>query len=357
MEPTVFFDGLSSRRRPVTLAFAERLEIRDADAVGGAPLASWPYDALRRVDGPREALRLACAAAPPLARLEVRDATPRAELLRRCGALDGPGSAATVSGWRIAGASLAAAAAILAMVWFGMPLAADRLTSIIPYSWEKPLGDAVDPSVRRLFGAACERPDGVAALHKLVGSVQAVARLPNPPDPVVLGSDMPNAFAAPGGRVYVLAGLLAKTETPDELAGVLAHEFGHVEHRDGLRAVIRDGGTSFLAGLLFGDVTGASVVLMAGRAVLSATHTRAAEDSADAFAVSVMHALGRPTAPIGALLERITGSGRGGMPSILRGHPLTPDRRAMLDAADKPPTGPALLDEREWQALKRICDR
>src|SRR5438067_12903258 len=112
-------------------------------------------------------------------------------------------------------------------------------------------------------------------------------------------SSLPNAFALPGGRVYVLSGLLAQAQSPDELAGVLAHEFGHVVRRDGLRRLIRDGGTSFLVGLMFGDVTGSGVVLMAGRIVLSASHTRAAEEEADAFAVTVMHRLGRPAAPMG----------------------------------------------------------
>jgi predicted Zn-dependent protease len=172
----------------------------------------------------------------------------------------------------------------------------------------------------------------------------------------VLRSDTRNAFALPGGRVYVLLGLLGKAETPDEIAGVLSHEFGHVSHRDGLRNLIREGGTSFLAGLLFGDVAGAGAVLMGARLVLSAAYTRADEESADAFAVEVMHALGRPTAPMGALLQRITGPDRGGA-SILRSHPLTPDRKAMLEAAERPLTGPPLLDETEWQALKRICDR
>jgi len=82
-------------------------------------------------------------------------------------------------------------------------------------------------------------------------------------------------------------------------SGVLSHEFGHVAHRNGLRRLIRDGGTSFLVGLLFGDMTGSGAVLMAGRLVSSASHSRAAETDADAFAVKIMHGLGRPTAPLG----------------------------------------------------------
>jgi Zn-dependent protease with chaperone function len=356
MEPGVFFDGRSSRRHAVTLAFTDQLEIVDSVSPDGAPLARWPYDAMRRVDGPDGLLRLACTEAPPLARLELRDAADRATILRLCRALDGPGSAATVAVWRIVAASLAAVAAIIGMAWFGMPLLADRLATVMPYSWEMRLGAAVDARVRLVLGPGCSRPGGVAALVKLVDRLQSAARLQIAPDPVVLRSNMVNAFALPGARVYVLSQLLAKSDNPDELAGVLAHELGHVAHRDGLRRLIRDGGTSFLVGLMFGDVAGSGAVLMAGRAVLSATYSRTDENRADAFAVTIMHRLGRPTAPLGALLARIADQAHEEAASLLRSHPLTPDRRAMLEAADPPASGPALLDDREWQDLKRVCD-
>jgi len=358
MDADLFFDGLSSRRRVVRLSFADRLEIVGVEAPDGAPLASWPYDAVRRVDGPANALRVSCTTAPPLARLELRDPSARADILRLCPALDGPGGVGRVSVWRIAVASLAAGVAIIAMAWFGMPLLANQLAEMMPYSWEKPLGEAVDGQVRTLFGGhACESPPGITALKKLVGQLQGVADLPIAPDPVVLQSGVPNAFALPGGRIYVLSKLLIVSQTPDELAGVLAHEFGHVAHRDGLRRVIRDGGTSFLIGLMFGDVTGAGAVLMAGRTVLSAEYSRADEERAHAFAVSVMHRLGRPAAPLGSLLHRIIGSAEDMVPSVLHDHPLTADRKARLEAEDIPPTGPALLDASEWQSLKHICNR
>ena len=37
-------------------------------------------------------------------------------------------------------------------------------------------------------------------------------------------------------------------------------------------------------------------------------------------------------------------------------HPLTPERKAKLEAETLPPSGPALLDDREWQELRHICD-
>jgi predicted Zn-dependent protease len=352
MEPAVFYDGRSNRRHIATLNFGERLEV----AEGGVTLASWPYDKVRRADGPEGALRLSCTTAPSLARLELRDPAQRAEILRRCPALDRSGSATPLSPWRIVAASLAAAAAIAGMVWFGMPLVADRLAAILPYSLERPLGAAVDKQVRLIFGTVCSKPAGLAALRKLAGRLQSAAQLPIAPEPMVAQSTIANAFALPGGKVYLLSSLLTKAETPDELAGVLSHEYGHIAHRDGLRRLIRDGGTSFLVGLMFGDVTGAGAVLMAGRLVLSASYSRADEKEADAFAVMVMHRLGRPTEPLGALLTRLT-KGHDEGPTLLRGHPLTPERAAMLQAENRPSTGAPLLDDGEWRDLKHICDK
>jgi Zn-dependent protease with chaperone function len=54
--------------------------------------------------------------------------------------------------------------------------------------------------------------------------------------PLCCRRPIPNAFALPGGKVYLFDGLLAKAENPDEIAGVLAHELGHLKHRDGIRA-------------------------------------------------------------------------------------------------------------------------
>jgi predicted Zn-dependent protease len=53
----------------------------------------------------------------------------------------------------------------------------------------------------------------------------------------VLDTDEINAFAAPGGTIFVTRGLIRRTLNEDELAGVLAHEIAHVSHRHGLGAI------------------------------------------------------------------------------------------------------------------------
>jgi Zn-dependent protease with chaperone function len=350
--PAIFFDGTSNRRHAVMLRFSDRLEIVDESG----RLARWSYDGIRRVDGPPGVLRLWSGEAAALARLEVRDAAGREMILRACQALDGEGGVRPVAIWRVAAWSAAAAAAIIGMIWFGVPVLADQIAEAMPPRWERPLGDAVDKQVRAIFsGEPCTAPPGQRALGVLVDRLQSAAALPIPPDPVVLRSGMANAFALPGGRVYILSALLRRARSPDELAGVLAHEMGHVAHRDGLRRLIRDGGTGFLVGLLFGDVSGAGAALFAARSLLNAAYSREVEAGADGFAIAVMRRLGRPTAPLGALLERITGDDDGAMPSLLRDHPLTPERVARLNEAGVAPSGPELLTAAEWRALRAIC--
>ena len=68
-----------------------------------------------------------------------------------------------------------------------------------------------------------------------------------------------------------------------------------------------------------------------------------------------MHALGRSPAPMGELLFRITGAERSGTFGILASHPLTEDRRELMRREDRPATGPEILSDVEWQALKAIC--
>jgi predicted Zn-dependent protease len=171
----------------------------------------------------------------------------------------------------------------------------------------------------------------------------------------VVSSRTPNAFALPGGKVYLLDGLLKKAEKPDEVAGVLAHELGHVSHRDSLRKIIQTGGTSFLIGLLFGDVTGGSAMIFVGRSLFDASYSREQERAADAFAIDVMHKLGRSPKPLGDLLVRVTGTEANNGMTLLSSHPLSEDRLALMSKDTGSSSGPELLSAAEWKALKNIC--
>ena len=156
-------------------------------------------------------------------------------------------------------------------------------------------------------------------------------------------------------RSICSTGCCRRRATPDEIAGVLAHELGHVQHRDSLRRIIQTGGTSFLIGLLFGDVTGGGAMVFIGRSLFDASYSRDAERDADAFAMEVMHKLGRSPKPMGEFLFRVTGAESGKTLSILASHPLTEERRDLMAREARANTGPEILSPGEWRALKNIC--
>ncbi len=113
-------------------AWRDRLEINEDEQ----PLAAWAYADIRRADSPPSMLRVSCATAPALARLEVRDTVLAGQLVSRCAGMDddipGRRGVAAIIGW-----SLAATVSIIAVVLFGLPLAADRLAPLVPAAFER----------------------------------------------------------------------------------------------------------------------------------------------------------------------------------------------------------------------------
>jgi Zn-dependent protease with chaperone function len=350
----VYFDGRVNRGRLVALRFGPALEI----AENGVFLTAWPYADVRRASAGEGVWILRALAAPELARLEARDPALQTQIAARCRLLAGEGARArdaakpSAIGWSIAGV-----AAMVGSIWVGIPYAADRIAARVPISMERRLGEAADSQARAAFGTKqCAASAGAAALAKLSEHLQSASDLRLPTTIVVLASITPNAFALPGGKVYLLSGLLAKAENQDEIIGVLAHELGHLQHRDHLRRMIADGGGAYLIGLLLGHVTGGGALIYASKTLLFAAHSRESEAAADAFAAATLAKLGRPAKPMGELLLRITGPEANGATAILHDNPLSQERLDYLAARDKGSTGPALLRDEEWAALKTICE-
>lgn len=343
----VFYDGTSNRKRRVTLQFNAALDIVE----DGLVIASWPYADIRQVDSTR-AMRLSAVSAPTLARLEIEDKTAAERIAALCPALDAARGGKQTG--RIVAWSLAAACSIILVTVFGIPLIADRMAPLVPFAIEKRMGEAVDRQARAILGGRdCTNPEGQAAFTKMVARLKDASGFDTPLEAAVLSSSIPNAFALPGGKVYLLDGLLQKANNVDEVAGVLAHELGHAHNRDGMRKIIQTGGSSFLIGLLFGDVTGGGAVLFAARSIIDASYSREAETRADDFAIQGMHALGRSPEPLGEFLVRMTGGSR--VATIIDSHPVSAERLDRMKKEARPVTGEPVLTDQEWKALKSIC--
>lgn len=345
-----YFDGVVTRRRSVTLRFDTALDIIENDTV----IARWPYGDIRRIDHSNEGERYGCLSAASTARLEISGPEAIARIEQACLQLDTGASKRALP--KIIFWSVCAAASLVMLALFGMPWLAERITPLIPASVESKLGDALDGQVRGLFGGkTCNSPAGRAALDILTGELSRQTGLRMPLKVEVISSPIPNAVALPGGRIYIFQGLLTRADDLDGFAGVIGHEMGHIAHRDGLRQLVRAGGTSFLLGLLFGDVTGAGAVIFAGRQLLDSAYSRDAETQADRTAADAMLALGRSPAAMGKLLVKLTGEDGQGLPIFFRSHPYSRERASILASLDKGISGKPLLDESQWQALRAIC--
>lgn len=357
----IYFDGLTSRRHRVEIHLDENV-LRIA---GDTVYTRWTYGELEHLSAPEGLLRLGRAGAQQLERLEVRDPALAVAIDERSLPVDRSGTAERRMRGRVILWSTAAVIALVLMAIYGVPALADRIAPYVPHALEAWMGKAVDAQVRAILdtkgaGSAFEcapgRADrsGRAALDKLVGRLEQAAQLPTPLHVVVVRRSEANAIALPGGHVYVFEGLIAKAENVDEVAGVIAHEIGHVAHRDGTRAVLQTAGISLLFGMLLGDFVGGGAVVVAAKAVLNSSYSRTAEAAADSYGVDLMNKIGGDGRALGAFLRRIDGSTHPGV-KILLDHPDTQQRLKAIAADAKPKGDVALLSESEWAALKSIC--
>src|SRR5215510_6711776 len=360
--PGIFYDGKTSARHTV------QVELDGAGvlvrAARGDLLARWPYGDLEHLSAHDGMLRLGRVDNPVLERLEIHDPELAAAIDDLAATVDRTGATERRGRTRVVAWSVAAVASFVLVGIFGVPAIADRLTPYVPTAVERKFGEAADAQVRAMLdtdrkGEAfeCGRgeagKEGRAALTRLAGRLEAAAFLSVPITLTVLRKPEANAFALPGGHVYVFEGLIDRAQTGDEVAGVIAHEIGHVANRDSTRSVMQAAGLSFLFGTVLGDFVGGGAVVIASKALLQNSYSREVERRADAYAVELMTRLGGDTRALGAILLRIDGTNHPGM-KLLLDHPDTKDRVAAINMA--PPTKTAdLLNPLEWAALKRIC--
>lgn len=360
--PGIFFDGTTSARQDVVVDITPAfLQVRSRS---GQLLAEWPYAEIEQVVAPDQVLRLGPGRAS-LARLEIRDPALAAAIDDMALTVDRTGRVQRQSHAKLAVMIVVAVVSFGFMALFALPAIATRLTPLMPVAVERRLGQAVDAQLRASLdsgsaklplecGEAEGERAGYAALQALIRRLETTATLPLPLQAGVLRRKDANAIALPGGRIYVFEGLIAKAETPDELAGVIAHEIGHVARRDGVKSVLETAGLSFLFGVVFGDFVGGGAIVMAARTVLQSSYSRDAEAAADAYGVALMNAVGADADSLGRFLARVTDL-HSSEPAILSDHPQTPERVAVIHSLAKPASGKPLLSAIEWAALKNIC--
>ncbi|MEB3298009.1 MAG: M48 family metallopeptidase [Candidatus Sericytochromatia bacterium] len=256
--------------------------------------------------------------------------------------------------WMVAGLLLGLLSVLAGLVFWGLPRAGRLAVRWIPPEWERRLGDSALSSV--VAGKAEKSGIRVAMaqaiVERLIGEDATWSYR------VTIAAEDPqvNAMALPGGAMVVTQGMLQRCESPEELAGVLAHEIVHVRRRHGVQRMGQQAGLNLLLLLLTGGDPGG---LWSGAAGLTALHhDRAAEEEADreGFALMVRAQLD-PSGMVRVFrtmqaVERESGQPR--LPDFLSDHPDVEARLAWMEAEMKRQSGPwrPLALPRPWLNMK-----
>lgn len=180
----------------------------------------------------------------------------------------------------------------------------------------------------------------------------------------VVDSRQVNAFALPGGFIYVNRGLIERADNVSELAGVLGHEIGHVTRRHSVHQMEKAQKTNIgvsvlctLTSICSGAV--GQVAINVGGSLMMAKHSRQAEQEADSEAVINTIAAGIDPDGIPSFFEELIAE-RARRPAGVEGwfstHPLEESRvRATRDIIRDTPGAQAkdlTMDLPEFQRIK-----
>ncbi len=229
-------------------------------------------------------------------------------------------------------------------VYLSLLLVSGCATTVITPELEEELGSEMSVQVRDQIGLY-----GDPALESYVQRVgeRLVAALGPTPYTfrfAVVDQFEPNAFASPGGYIYVSRGLLSQMNDEAELAGVLAHEISHVTQRHHARQIGRSVGAGLftLPGRAVGVVSQnlgnlINAPIEAAGQVYLASYSRGQESEADAYGMRLAAAAGyNPLALADALngiertVEALTGEKH--KASFFDSHPTTPTRVADISS-------------------------
>lgn len=195
------------------------------------------------------------------------------------------------------------------------------------------MGEKAAPEFEREFGGLYPDPAIQNYVAEIGNELASNTDRPHLPWQFrVLNSDEVNAFALPGGFVYITKGLLFKLENEAQLASVLGHEVGHVAHRHSVQQIQRTQfvqGGALLAGIFGGGLAGQATNIAASLALMR--YSRGQEREADVSGLQYMAKEGyQPEAIVETMeiLQKEAGN-RGGL-DFFSTHPSAGNRKEFL---------------------------
>ncbi|MGD1908928.1 MAG: M48 family metallopeptidase [Leptolyngbyaceae cyanobacterium] len=185
---------------------------------------------------------------------------------------------------------------------------------------EMDLGRRIDASIRQQVPIYTRNPEMVSYIQGIGNRLAATSGRP-PNDNFqytfqIVEDDSVNAFATAGGFAYVHTGLIREAETEAELAGVMAHEIGHIVGRHVINRMRDQAAIGGIAGAL--GINQDALVAIGVDLALNLPNSRAAETEADNLGFDNMGAAGYDQQGFITFMQKLSGSGT---PEFLSTHP------------------------------------
>jgi len=214
------------------------------------------------------------------------------------------------------------------------PITGKRELSLISEEDEIRIGTEAAPQFEKEFGGAV--PDATLQNYvKRVGaSLAEVSHREMPYEYTLVASEIPNAFALPGGKIFLTSGLMARMTNERQLAAVLGHETAHVSAKHNVKGMQRQMGAQVLVAIAQKIVSpdsaaaaGAAAQVVTGMASLK--YSRNDEYEADHYGAIYMERAGyNPWGMVELqdILLKMSGDGGGTFTEMFQTHPLPANR-------------------------------
>ncbi len=209
----------------------------------------------------------------------------------------------------------------------------DELILISPEQ-EIAMGVEAGPEFEKEFGGKVANQQVQQYVQKIGKTLAAASDREMPYEYTALNSDIPNAFALPGGKIYITSGLLKAMQNERELAGVLGHETAHVAAKHNVKNLQRQMTTSVLvnvAGSVIGGTAGQAAEAGAkiASSMVNLSYSRGDEYEADLVGIRYMEKAGyNPYGMVEMLttLMNLNEKQPGSFTEFFHTHPLTTKR-------------------------------
>jgi predicted Zn-dependent protease len=258
---------------------------------------------------------------------------------------------------RTASRLLIAALACLAVTCATNPVTGRQQLSLISESDEIALGKQASQEVEQTIGLV-EDADLQAYVRRIGLAMAKASERPSLPWTFgVVDDPTPNAFALPGGYIYVTRGMATLMNSEAELASVLGHEIGHVTAKHSVTAISQQQLAQLglgIGSILVPRLERFQGLVGTGLGLLFLQHGRDAERQADDLGFKYASARGyamSEMADVFRSLERLPGSERSALPSFLSTHPSPGERVKTIEqkaAAQPPGSRGSLVREAEY---------